>query len=57
MLWMGKPKVHAACGISATALPLYAFRKVPRRAIALLRMTSYIATSCVYDLVYDMVRR
>jgi len=40
MLWMGKPKVYAAVGISTTALPLYALRKVPRTASALLRMTS-----------------
>jgi hypothetical protein len=32
--------VHAVQGISGTALLLYACRKVPRRAIALLRMTS-----------------
>jgi hypothetical protein len=30
MLRMGKPKVYAAVGISAAALPLYTFRKVPR---------------------------
>jgi hypothetical protein len=40
MLWMGRPKVHVVCDTSASAVPLYALRKVPRTAIAILGMTS-----------------
>src|SRR6266566_841312 len=39
MLWMGMLTLHAGYETSATALALYALRRVPRRAIALLRMT------------------
>jgi len=39
MSWRRMPKVHAAYKISAAALLGYAFRKVLRRAAALLRMT------------------
>jgi len=37
---MGMPEVVAACRISDTVLPPYAFRAVLPRAVALLRMTT-----------------
>ena len=39
MRWTGMPEMHAAYKISSTVMPVPALRMVPRRALALLRMT------------------
>jgi hypothetical protein len=40
MMLKGIPSMHAARMVLATAVPLHELRKIPRRAGALLRMTS-----------------